>query len=100
MMHAFLFDPCVYMCTVISLKGELWEEEIEEAVKKAYTQNETTMSKVILKNGNAYYQNMPKTGCKVFRDLRPWQEIMQESELEPFKISEGELFRTYIIPEE
>lgn len=100
MMHAFLFDPCVYMCALIFLKGKLREEEIEEAVKKAYTQNETTMSKVILKNGNAYYQNMQKTGCKVFRDLRPWQEIMQESERDPFKINEGELFRTYIIPEE
>lgn len=100
MMHAFLFDPCVYMRALISLKGDIRVEEIEEAAKKAYTQNETTMSKVILENGNAYYQNMPRTGCKVFKDSRPWQEIMQESERIPFKIQEGELFRTYIIPEE
>lgn len=100
MMHAFLFDPCVYMRAVISLKGDIRVEEIEEAAKKAYTQNETTMSKVILENGEVYYQNMPQTGCKVFRDSRPWQEVMQESERNPFKIHEGELFRTYIIPEE
>lgn len=100
MMHAFLFDPCVYMCVLISLKGDIREEEIEEAAKKAYTQNETTMSKVILENGNAYFKNMPQTGCKVFKDHRPWRDIMQESEREPFKIHEGELFRTYIIPEE
>lgn len=100
MLHAFLFDPCVYMRAVITLKGGITEEEIEEATKKAYTQNETTMSKVILENGNAYFQNMPQTRCKVFLDSRPWQEIMQESERDPFKIQEGELFRTYIIPEE
>ncbi len=99
MLHAFLFDPCVYMRAVITLKGDITEEEIEEAAKKAYTQNETTMSKVILEDGNAYYQSMPRTGCKVFRDSRPWQEIMQESERNPFKIQEGELFRTYITPE-
>ena len=100
MMHAFLFDPCVYMRALISLKGDIKVEEIEEAAKKAYTQNETTMSKVILENGNAYFQNIPQTGCKVFIDSRSWQEIMQESERDPFKIQEGELFRTYIIPEE
>ena len=100
MMHAFLFDPCVYMRALISLKGDIRAEEVEEAAKKAYTQNETTMSKVILENGKAYFQNIPQTGCKVFIDSRPWQEIMQESEREPFKIQEGELFRTYIIPEE
>lgn len=100
MLHAFLFDPCVYMCAVITLKGDITEEEIEEAAKKAYTQNETTMSKVLLENGNAYFQNIPQTGCKVFIDSRDWQEIMQESEREPFKIQEGELFRTYITPEE
>ena len=100
MMHAFLFDPCVYMRALLSLKGDITADEIEEAAHKAYTQNETTMSKVILENGNAYYQNMKETGCTVFRDSRPWQEIMQESEREPFKIDEGELFRTYIIPKE
>lgn len=99
-MHAFLFDPCVYMCVVLSLKGDLKVEEIEEAVRRAYTQNETTMSKVILENGMAYFQNMPGTGCKVFREHRPWKEVMQESEREPFKLGEGELFRTYVIPEE
>ena len=72
MLHSFLFEPNVYMCSVASLEGDITAEEIENAVKKAYTQNETTMSKVILEEGNVYFQNIPQTGCTVFRDNRDW----------------------------
>ena len=100
MLHSFLFEPNVYMCLLASLKGDITAEEIEAAVEKAYTQNETTMSKVILEEGKVYFQNMPRTGCRVFRDNRNWQEIRKECERNAFKINEGELFRTYIIEEE
>ena len=50
-------------------------QKIKNAVEKAYTQNETTMSKVVLDNGNAYFENMSETGCKVFVDQRNWQDI-------------------------
>lgn len=100
LLHSFLFEPNVYMCLLVSLKGSITVEEIEEATKKAYTQNETTMSKVILEEGKAYFQNMDETGCKVFVDSRPWREIMKDSEKKAFKINEGELFRTFILPEE
>lgn len=100
MLHSFLFEPNVYMCLLASLKGDITAEEIEAAVEKAYTQNETTMSKVILEEGKVYFQNMPRTGCRVFRDNRSWQEIRKECERNTFKINEGELFRTYIIEEE
>lgn len=100
MLHSFLFEPNVYMCLLASLKGDITAEEIEAAVEKAYTQNETTMSKVILEEGKVYFQNMPRTGCRVFRDNRSWQEIRKECERNAFKINEGELFRTYIIEEE
>ena len=100
MLHSFLFEPNVYMCLLASLKGDITAEEIEAAVEKAYTQNETTMSKVILEEGKVYFQNMPRTGCRVFRDNRRWQEIRKECERNAFKINEGELFRTYIIEEE
>ena len=100
MLHSFLFEPNVYMCLLASLKGDVTAEEIEAAVKKAYTQNETTMSKVILEEKKVYFQNMPRTGCRVFRDNRSWQEIRKECEQNAFKINEGELFRTYIIEEE
>ncbi len=100
LLHSFLFEPNVYMCLLASLKGEITAEEIEAAVKKAYTQNETTMSKVILEEGKAYFQNMEQTGCKVFKDKRNWREIRKECEKNAFRINEGELFRTYIIEEE
>ena len=100
MLHSFLFEPNVYMCSLASLEGDITAEEIEEAVKRAYTQNETTMSKVILEEGKVYFQNMPQTGCSVFRDNRGWQEIRKECEKKAFRINEGELFRTYIIEEE
>ena len=55
LLHSFLFDPNSYMYLVVSLSGELTIKELVSAVEKAYTQNETTMSKVILENGNAYF---------------------------------------------
>lgn len=98
-MHCFLFEPSVYISLLASIEGDITAEEMKEAVEKVYTQNETTMSKVILEDGNVYFQNLTQTGCKVFVDRRNWQEIMHESEQSAFKINEGELVRSYIIPE-
>lgn len=98
-MHCFLFEPSVYISLLASIEGDITVEEMKAAVEKAYTQNETTMSKVILEGGNVFFQNISQTGCKVFVDERGWQEIMHESEQSAFKINEGELVRSYIIPE-
>ncbi len=97
-LHCFLYDPSVYISFLASIEGEITPEEMKEAIEVGYTRNETTMSKVILENGNIYFQNVEKTGCKVFVDERDWQEIMHESEQSAFKIDEGELVRSYIIP--
>ncbi len=97
--HSFLFEPNIYIAAIVTLKGDLAAEKIEDAVKKAYTQNETTMSKIILENGEAYFEPLSETGCKVFIDSRDWREIMHESEKDAFKINEGELIRSYIIPQ-
>lgn len=99
-MHTFLFEPNVYIAAVITLKGDLVAEGIEAAVKKAYTQNETMMSKIVLENGEAYFAPLSESGCRVFIDSRDWREIMHESEKDTFKINEGELVRSYIIPRE
>ncbi len=99
--RTFLFDPNIYMTIVMTLKGDVQAEELCEAVKKAYTQNSTTMSKVVLdEKGALYMEEMEETGCKVFIDNRDWQEIMYENERKPFRIDEGELMRTFIIPKE
>ena len=97
--RSFLFDPNIYMTVVVTIEGEVGEEEICEAVKKAYTQNQTTMSKVVLdEQGKLYLEKMEETGCKVFVDKRDWVEILRESERKPFRLEEGELIRTFIIP--
>ena len=100
LLHCFLFDPSIYISLLVSIEGKISSGEIKEAVEKAYTQNETTMSKVVLEQGKAYFQNISETGCKVFIEERDWREIMYESERNTFKINQGELFRTYIIPKE
>ena len=81
-LHSFLYDPNIYMSVVLKIKrkGILSVEEIGDAILKAYTQNETTMSKVVLNNGEAYFENMPTTGCKVYFDNRDWLDIINESE--------------------
>lgn len=97
--RTFLFDPNVYMSVVITIEGDISEEELCEAVKKAYTQNQTTMSRIVLDDqGKIYQEEMSESGCKVFVDKRDWQEIRKENERKTFKINEGELLRTFIIP--
>ncbi len=97
--RTFLFDPNVYMTIVVTIEGDISEEEICEAVKRTYTQNQTTMSKIVLDDeGRIYQEKMSETGCKVFVDKRDWLEIMHENERKPFRIDEGELVRTFIIP--
>lgn len=99
LLHYFLFDPNIYIAAVMTLKRkkDVSAEEIKEAVEVAYTKNETTMSKLVLDNGEIYFENMSKSGCKVFIDRREWVDILHENEKNTFRIDEGELVRTFII---
>ncbi|MBR6769931.1 MAG: hypothetical protein IKM28_01565 [Lachnospiraceae bacterium] len=99
LLHYFLFDPNIYTSLIITLekKEKIKTEDIQKAIEQAYTQNETTMSKIVLDNGEAYFENMSKTGCKVFIDQRDWIDILHENEKKTFKLNEGELARTFII---
>ena len=97
--RSFLFDPNIYMTVVVTIEGDVSEEEVCEAVKKVYTQNQTTMSKVVLdEQGKVYLEEMEETGCKVYVDKRDWVEILRENERKPFRLEDGELMRTFIIP--
>ena len=96
---SFLFDPNIYMTVVVTIEGEVSEDELYEAVKKTYTQNQTTMSKVVIdEQGKVYLEEMEETGCKVSVDKREWTEILHENERKPFRLEDGELIRTFIIP--
>lgn len=95
----FFLDPNVQMTVIVTLKGEVSTEEIVEAVKKTYTQNQTTMSKFVLdKKGDLYLEEMEETGCTVYVDERDWREIKYENERKALRVNEGEMVRTFIIP--
>lgn len=96
-----LFEPNVYISVVIRLAGDASCEAVTSAVKNAYAANESTMSKIVLEqNGDAYYERMEQSGCKVAVDERPWQDIVKASEKAAFDLKNGELIRTYIIPDD
>ena len=79
--RSFLYDPNIYMTVVVTIEGEVEEERICEAVKKAYTQCQTTMSRVVLDDwGRVYFEKMQETGCKVLVEKRDWLEILRENE--------------------
>lgn len=95
----FLFEPNVYMNIIFTVDGGASPEKIMEAVRKAYTQNQTTMSKAVLdEKGNLYLEEMDESGCHVYFDSRDWQEILREQERIPFHLNQGEFLRTFIIP--
>lgn len=93
-----LFEPNDYISMVVTLSGKASREEAEQAVRKAYANNEATMSKIVLEpDGTAYYESLDESGCKVLFDSRNWQEILKESEKQPFDLKNGELIRTFIL---
>lgn len=97
----FLMDPNTLMTVVVTVEGDLGAEEIKNAVEKVYTRNQTTMSKMVLdQKGDLYLEEMEQTGCKVFIEDQPWEKLLHEHERKTFHIDEGELVRTFIIPEE
>lgn len=99
--RSFLFDPNIYMTVVVTIEGKISQEEVDEAVQKTYTQNQMTMSKVVLQeDGNCYMEEMTESGCKVFVDKRDWLEILRENEKKPFRLEDGELLRTFILQRE
>lgn len=96
-----LFEPNDYISMVVTLSGTISQEEMEQAVRKAYANNEATSSKIVLEaDGSAYYESLEESGCKVFFDSRNCWEILKENEKCPFDLKNGELIRAFIIEEE
>jgi len=97
--RTFLYDPNIYMSVVLTIEGDVTTDELCEAVNKTYASNQTTRSKIVLdEEGRVYMEETGETGCKVFVDKRDWLEILRDNERIPFRINEGELVRTFIIP--
>lgn len=94
-----LFEPNVYITMVVKLTGKVTPEMAERAVNAAYSANESTMSRIVLsENSDAYYERTEESGCKVIHDRRDPKAIINESEKRTFDIKDGELIRTFIIP--
>ena len=96
-----LFEPNVYISMIVKLAGNIEKEDVAGAVGVAYSNNEATMSRIVLEeNGDAYYEKMDSSGCKIYVDNRDWQSIIREGEKRTFAVDKGELVRTYIIEKE
>lgn len=92
-----LFEPNVYITVCVKLAGKVCPHKLTTAIKEAYHANEATMSRIVLNNGVAYYQNLSVTGCKIEITEKNWIEIVKANEKIPFALDKGELVRTFII---
>ncbi len=92
-----LFEPNVYIGVYVELDGNPSAELVKSAIQKAFQKNELTMSKVVLdKEGQAYYQKLEQSGCKVIITESDWKSIIVENEKRPFDIKCGELMRVFV----
>ena len=99
--RANLFEPNVYIGMVVKLSGSPETEDIRRAVEEAYRANEATMSKIVLApNGDAWYEKMERTGCAFAPTPLPWQEILRQSQQQPFALAQGELVRIFLSEED
>lgn len=95
-----LFEPNIYISVAVKIEGNVTAEMAVEAVRTAYTANESTMSKIVLcGNGSAYYEKQKESGCNIVIDSRGLKDIINDSEKKPFDLKKGELVRTFIRPE-
>lgn len=96
--RADLFEPNIYINFLVQVTGSPSSEELKDAIEVAFNINEATMSKIVIdNNGNAYYEKMIKSGCKVFITEESWRNIIKNNEKNPFAIDKGELIRVFII---
>lgn len=95
----YLFEPNVYIEFLVQISGDPEPEDLVFAVKAAFSNNESTMSRIFLdKDGTAFYEKMDKSGCNVSIKHRDWKEIIKENVSIAFNIHQGELMRVFIIP--
>lgn len=92
-----LFEPNVYIGIYVEIDGNPPVELMKNAIQKAFQSNELTMSKVVIDElGQAYYQKLKQSGCKVIITENDWKSILAENEKQPFAINSGELMRVFI----
>lgn len=96
--RADLFEPNIYIQFLIDILGNPTKEELISAVQKAFSANESTMSRIVIdSDGKAYYKPMDQSGCKVSLSNKDFIELILENEKVPFAIDQGELLRVFIM---
>lgn len=96
-----LFEPNVYINFYVEISGIVNAADLENAVRSAYSANESTMSKIVLRSdGVAYYEKITQSRCSVEITQDDWQEIIKVNEKIPYNLEQGELIRCFIIPAE
>lgn len=96
--RANLFEPNDYINFLVELDGNPDADELVSAVEAAFEANEVAMSKVVLESdGSAFYEKLPKCGCKVSVSSGNWREIVRKNEKVPFAIDRGEMVRVFVI---
>lgn len=95
-----LFEPNVYITMCVEITGKVCPQKLSAAVKQAFEANEATMSKIVLKNGLAYYKKMPVSCCKteICNENTNWIDLVNQNEKITFAIDKGELVKVFIIP--
>ncbi len=93
-----LFDPNIYIQFLFQITGSPTTDALVLAVKAAFAANESTMSKIVLEqNGDAFYEKILESACKVTVSQDDWREISKQNEKIPFAINKGELMRVFVI---
>lgn len=96
-----LFEPDDYITFYLELGGSISPKALADAIKAAFLANESTMSKIVLTpDGNAYYEKMAESGCKIEILEDNWQHVIKVNEKLPFALERGELVRNFILPKE
>jgi hypothetical protein len=96
-----LFEPNIYIQFLVQITGNPTSDALVSAIKTAFTANEATMSRIVQnKNGDAFYEQMEESGCKVSISKDDWMNIIRQNEKVTFAIEKGELMRVFVITSE
>lgn len=91
-----LFEPNNQMAFYIEMT-KVETEKLKGAIEKAYLNNETTCSKIVLlDDGTAYFKKIEGTCCSVQETSLSYHDVILEEEKKAFKLDEGELVRCFI----
>lgn len=93
-----LFEPNIYIGYLVQITGNPSLDVLVSAVKTAFAANEATMSRIVYnRNGDAYYEQMSESGCKVSIIKDDWKDIIRRNEKITYAIDQGELMRVFVI---